>query len=75
MTEKALLAKHEEPPTLISDVDVYMTTRKRDEKRKYKLPTEVVDNKIVNFVLVVISNYLVHYIDIFTCVSPVLIAR
>lgn len=46
------MAKPEEPPTPITDADVYVETRKRHENKQYKLPTDLVEKKIVSFVLV-----------------------
>ncbi|KAL8097245.1 hypothetical protein AgCh_030391 [Apium graveolens] len=40
------LAKPDEQIVPISDADVYVKTRKRDAKREYKLPTDVVEKKI-----------------------------
>ncbi|KAK1359104.1 hypothetical protein POM88_043578 [Heracleum sosnowskyi] len=39
--ERMQKAKPDEPPTPISDTDIYVKTRKRDETREYKLPTEM----------------------------------
>ncbi|KAL8105340.1 hypothetical protein AgCh_029216 [Apium graveolens] len=44
--ERERLAKPDEPIVPILDVDVYVKTRKRDVKREYKLPTDVVEKKI-----------------------------
>ncbi|KAK1351397.1 hypothetical protein POM88_054370 [Heracleum sosnowskyi] len=41
----------EEDPIKVSDADIYLATRKRDEKREYKLPEQVlkmVNDKIVD---------------------------
>lgn len=37
-----------EPLPPLCDADIYVETRKRDEKREYKLPTEIVQKKIVS---------------------------
>ncbi|KAL8092246.1 hypothetical protein AgCh_034510 [Apium graveolens] len=44
--ERERLDKPDEPIIPISDADVYVKTRKRDAKREYKLPTDVVEKKI-----------------------------
>ncbi|KAK1359107.1 hypothetical protein POM88_043581 [Heracleum sosnowskyi] len=44
--ERMQKAKPDEPPTPISDTDIYVKTRKRDETREYKLPIYVVTKKI-----------------------------
>ncbi|KAK1396886.1 hypothetical protein POM88_006749 [Heracleum sosnowskyi] len=47
--ERMQKAKPNEPPTPISDADIYVKIRKIDEAREYKLPTDVVTKKIVSF--------------------------
>ncbi|KAL8101227.1 hypothetical protein AgCh_033197 [Apium graveolens] len=44
--ERERLAKPVEQIVPISDADVYVKTRKREAKREYKLPTNVVEKKI-----------------------------
>ncbi|KAK1368211.1 hypothetical protein POM88_034303 [Heracleum sosnowskyi] len=40
--------KEAQPPRPLSEADIFIATRKRDEKRTYKLPTDAVQKKIVS---------------------------
>lgn len=46
MIKREQLAKPEEPPAQISEADIYIKTRKREETREYKLPTDVVTKNL-----------------------------